>query len=147
MDETEKLGMELMIRYNDLKKKLDRSAAMLIALRDSGGPGVRREHPALSGSGKGSYISTESLIREVLRVSKYRQALLTEMCRIEEAVKRLPYRLMRILQWRYILKAKREPIARRLGVSLRHYSRLKKQALIALGEIIAREEELQKLLG
>ena len=128
-------GLALLIRYNELKKRLNNSTAMLIALRDSGGPGRG-----------GARISTESLIREVLRVSRRRQEILRQMCAIEEAVGRLDRRSMRLIQWRYFLKAKREPIARRLGVSLRHYSRLKAAALEALGGLMLSDPEVSALL-
>jgi hypothetical protein len=143
MNEIEKTGFDLMVRYNRLKKRLDRTTVALIALRDSGGPKERTEHAPDAGRRVGC-ISTESLIREILRVSKQRREILEEMCEIEGKIERLPHRLMRLLQWRYILKAKREPIARRLEVSLRHYSRLKRQALYALGEICLQEAALKE---
>jgi len=132
----EREGIKLLSRYNHLKRRLEKTTALLLALRGLGGPREKTEHSSFTTAKTASRISTESVIREIMRIAKERESVLTELVSIEGKIEALPDRLMRLIQWRYILFAKREAIASRMGISIRHFSRLKKKALILLGESV-----------
>ncbi|HOV68813.1 MAG TPA: hypothetical protein PLZ84_00640 [Clostridia bacterium] len=131
----EEYGLGLMHEYSMLKRSLDKTTALLISLKFAGGP--RMASSCYSGRKSGGvHIDVHTIIREIERIADKREMLIKRIISIENMVDSLPDRIKKLIAWRYFCYAKREAIAKRLNISIRHYSRLRKKGLEAIGQAV-----------
>ena len=128
-------GLKVLMRYYELKQSIRFIDVLLASMIYIGAPHIPSSLPVVKHSTNQTQCSTELIIRKYYILTEEKHSIFMELSDIEAMIDALPPKCARLIAWRYIVGAKREAVAKRLGISLRHYSRIRSRALNMLGEM------------